>query len=402
MPRADGGLHGWMTVAGSWLILFSTLGYIYSFGVYEDYYTRIFLRRQSPSKVAWMGSFQLALPFALGPLAGKLFDAGHARLAIASGSLLYVFSLFMLSLAQEGKYYQVFLSQGLGMGLGTGLLFTPSTAVVSVHFKRRRSLAYGIALTGMSLGAVAFPIKFSQLIPKIGFGNAVRITGYIALGCLVVGVILVQPPPRISRREQPVDVASFFHDYVYLWFLFMAVITLLSIYFPSVYLQLYAVDHDIDSTIAFYSLAILNGASIVGRVGGCWLADRYGIWNMTIPTIVGSTVTIWAILGIHSSASLVVISCLYGIFSGAWLAIAISGLVSLARTQNEVGARVGIANAFMSLGCLASGPVQGALLSTKFKWVRPVTFTGTLMISSTVACFIIRMLVSKRKDSQWI
>lgn len=37
---------------------------------------------------------------------------------------------------------------------------------------------------------------------------------------------------------------------------------------------------------------------------------------------------------------------------------------------------MGIANAFMSIGCLASGPVQGALLSTEFKWVRPITFAG--------------------------
>jgi MFS family permease len=49
------------------------------------------------------------------------------------------------------------------MGLGAGLLFTPSTAIISVYFKRRRSLAFGTALTGMSLGAVAFPICLSNL-----------------------------------------------------------------------------------------------------------------------------------------------------------------------------------------------------------------------------------------------
>lgn len=79
----------------------------------KDYYTRTFLRGHSPSSVAyvpssflqrrtltsilylyfrWMGSFQLALPFAFGPIAGRIFDAGYARALVAAGSLLFVFS----------------------------------------------------------------------------------------------------------------------------------------------------------------------------------------------------------------------------------------------------------------------------------------------------------------------
>ncbi|KAJ7126154.1 hypothetical protein C8R44DRAFT_874532 [Mycena epipterygia] len=31
----DGDLVAWITVAWAWLVMFSTLGYIYSFGLYE-------------------------------------------------------------------------------------------------------------------------------------------------------------------------------------------------------------------------------------------------------------------------------------------------------------------------------------------------------------------------------
>lgn len=400
--KQDDELNGWMTVAGSWLILFSTLGYIYSFGVYEDYYTRIFLTGHSPSSIAWMGSFQLALPFAMGPFAGRIFDAGYARLTIAAGSFLFVFSLFMLSLAQEGQYYQVFLSQGVGMGAGTGLLFTPSTAVVSVHFRRRRSLAYGTALTGISIGALVFPIVLNQLIPKLGFPSAVRVTGFITLGCLLAGNALIRPQHHTSVNQRSADISTFFHDPVYLWFLLMAVVSLLGIYFPAIYLQLYAVDHKMGNSLAFYSIAILNGVGIVGRVGSTWLADQYGIWNVQIPVTLGTAATIWAIIGTHNPATLVVISCLYGIFSGAWLAVSISGLVSLASSPSEVGARVGVANAFMSVGLLVSGPVQGALLSSRFDWIRPIVFSATLMSISTLFSIIIRTLISRRKNSQRI
>ncbi|EEB92264.1 hypothetical protein MPER_09253 [Moniliophthora perniciosa FA553] len=31
----DGGFRAWSTVAGSWFLLFGTLGYLYSYGVYQ-------------------------------------------------------------------------------------------------------------------------------------------------------------------------------------------------------------------------------------------------------------------------------------------------------------------------------------------------------------------------------
>lgn len=48
------------------------------------------------------------------------------------------------------------------MGLGVGFIFTPATALVGVHFKRRRSFALGTAMSGMGFGALAFPIRASD------------------------------------------------------------------------------------------------------------------------------------------------------------------------------------------------------------------------------------------------
>lgn len=50
-----------------------------------------------------------------------------------------------------------------------------------------------------------------------------RLTGYIALCALIIGIILIRPPPGIPRAERSIDIASFFHDWVYLLFLFMLV-----------------------------------------------------------------------------------------------------------------------------------------------------------------------------------
>lgn len=49
--------------------------------------------------------------------------------------------LFMLSLAQKQQFYQIFLAQGLGVGIAIGLLYTTSSSAVSQHFKKKRGFA---------------------------------------------------------------------------------------------------------------------------------------------------------------------------------------------------------------------------------------------------------------------
>lgn len=57
----------------------------------------------------------------------------------------------MLSIAHTDKWYQLFLSQGLGTGIGGGLIYIPSLAVQAHRWRTHRSLAMGIVFTGMSL-----------------------------------------------------------------------------------------------------------------------------------------------------------------------------------------------------------------------------------------------------------
>ena len=66
------------------------------------------------------------------------------------GNFLVVLGIMMLSLAT--KYWHVFLSQGVCMGLGAGLLYIPSLALVGIWFSRKRSLAMGIVTSGIAVG----------------------------------------------------------------------------------------------------------------------------------------------------------------------------------------------------------------------------------------------------------
>lgn len=57
----------------------------------------------------------------------------------------------MLSLAHLDRYYQLFLSQGIGLGLGAGLVYMPSVAIQAHYWRARRAFVMGIVITGSSL-----------------------------------------------------------------------------------------------------------------------------------------------------------------------------------------------------------------------------------------------------------
>ncbi len=172
----------------------NTWGYINSFGLFQTYYALTL--NHPPSDISWIGSTQVFLLFFVGTLSGRLTDAGYFRQVLALGSAFQVLGIFTTSVATE--YWQLFLAQGICMGLGNGFLFCPSLAVLSTYFSKRRSLAIGVAACGSATGGLVFPSIARQLLPTVGFGWTMRTIGFIQLVTLVVANVGLSPrmPPR--------------------------------------------------------------------------------------------------------------------------------------------------------------------------------------------------------------
>lgn len=70
-----------------------------------------------------------------------------------------VFGLMMTSLAS--RYWEIFLAQGLCVGLGMGCLYVPSVAIVSTYFSTKRALAVGLTSAGGSLSRCFLLVKLA-------------------------------------------------------------------------------------------------------------------------------------------------------------------------------------------------------------------------------------------------
>ena len=134
--------------------------------------------------------------------------------------------LFMLSLCDVNKFYQLYLAQGLGMGIGAGLLYVPCFAIQAHHWHFRKNFAMGIVATGpssslschptahasiythidsgSSVGGIIFPIMLNRLFKSsTGFQWGVRYSAFMVLGMLLFANLLMRPNPHASTTERP-------------------------------------------------------------------------------------------------------------------------------------------------------------------------------------------------------
>lgn len=106
-PPPDGGVLAWTQALMVHLTIFSSWGYISSFGVFQTYYETSL--GASPSAISWLGSVQIFLLFFVGTFSGRALDAGLFHHVYIAGAVLQLLGIFTTSGAT--KYWQLFLGE---------------------------------------------------------------------------------------------------------------------------------------------------------------------------------------------------------------------------------------------------------------------------------------------------
>ncbi|MCJ1227510.1 hypothetical protein MMC12_004166 [Toensbergia leucococca] len=387
----DGGLQAWLQVLGSFFLFFSSWGIVNSFGVYQTYYESALLSTSSSSNISWIGSIQAFLLVFVGVVTGPVFDLGYLRSLLLTGSFLTVFGIMMTSISTQ--YYQVFLSQGICIGLGSGCLFIPSIAIVAVYFTTNRALATGIAVSGSSIGGIVYPITFRALQPQIGFSWATRVLGFITLSLLCISIAVMRPltgpkPPR------SLWIPSAFRTVPYTLHTLGVFLTFLGLYFPLFYIQTYALTLlPISTDLAFYLLAIVNAASAFGRILPNFLADKLGALNMLLPCTFASGLLCLCWITIKDVPGIIIFCILYGFFSGAFVSLIPAVVAKLTPDMAVVGTWMGMSLAIGALGLLIGNPIAGALVNlSEREFYRAQAFSGAAILAGAVLIGGARMI----------
>ncbi|KAL3450229.1 MFS transporter [Aspergillus insuetus] len=355
----------WFCVLGAFCSLFATFGFLNAIGVFQATYRETSLKNYTSSEISWIFAVQLALMWAPGSFFGRLVDVyGPTRIMVPC-SLLCVFSLCMTSLSRQ--YYQIFLSQGLGFGIGAGGNFTASMVCIGQWFVGRRGLATGIAMSGSSLGGVIFPIFFTRVKEAVGFDSAIRYTALIIGVFLAAACLLVTSPLSLTRwnTQQTWFQVSLFRDYTFSLYTAAAFFIMWGIWAPFDYLPEMAQQQGITSSMSLYLISIINGTSLPGRILPAYLGDRLGLEKVIVSAASSTGLTIlclWLPFEFHHShTGVIVFAAIYGFVSGAFISLLIP-FASRAGSLETLGQRIGAFQTVLGVSNLTGLPILGAIL----------------------------------------
>lgn len=271
------------------------------------------------------------------------------------GSFGCVFALMMISLCQE--FYQFLLAQGVVFGICMGLATWPMLALVGQYIKVKRAAAMGIVLAGSSLGGIIWPIAIDRLInkPNIGFPWTMRIVGFIMIPCFIFSCVAAKSPDtpktNVESRDssQQSDGNTIEQKDIQqshkaealalvrkpsLQLLCLAVfIIYFGMFSPFFYTTSYAVEKGFSTSLAFYTVSIVNGASFPGRVLPGIVADKYGKFNCCIIATISAGIIALCWTKVTSVAGLVIWCAAYGFASG----VSYPGMINLQILTRTVG-----------------------------------------------------------------
>ncbi|KAK5655127.1 hypothetical protein OQA88_6026 [Cercophora sp. LCS_1] len=374
----EGGTQAWLCAAGTAGILFCTLGYSNSFGVFQAYYHEHQLKDHSPDDISWIGSMQVFLVFALGVIGGPIFDR-YGAWVIRPAAVVYVGSI--MATASCTSYWHFMLAQGILSGASNSLLMFPSMAATPQYFRKKRGAAMGLAIAGSSLGAIIFPIVLSQLLDKIGFEWAVRTCGFVMMPILTFSAVTVRA--RLPPRESQFFLWSAFRDPRYVVLIAAVFFLFMGMFVPLFYLPTYGIFRGMDPTQAFYLVAIFNASSIPGRIIPGILGDKFGAINSLAGAGLLTAIVIFCWTTAVSNAGIYAYAVGFGVTSGAIISAGSVVFTHCARSPSDIGTYMGMGIAIAAIAVLIGPPINGALLHRYEGFGELSAFSGAMCTLGT-------------------
>ncbi|KAI0754563.1 MFS general substrate transporter [Daedaleopsis nitida] len=330
LAPVDRGVRAWTFCAAGFVVEMMVWGFGFSYGIFQDYYTsHPPFNTSSGIAIAAVGTVALALQygeaFVLSFLLGRYPD--FLRLGMWLGLVLYFGSLFASSFATQ--VWQLILLQGVGVGIGGGILYMPVIRLLPEWFSERRGLAGGIIFSGTGVGGFLFPFLLNYLLDKVGLRWTLRIWAIGTSACTALALFGMRsrfPTPKYSPIERRPKFIPPHMDWMknsLFWSFVMTNLMQGLSYFPvSLYIATFtsSLANKLTATVV---LSLFNASAVIGQVVLGHLSDRFPYPSIMVCSAFGSGLAAFFLWGFADTAIYlyffaVIFGGLSGGFSSTW------------------------------------------------------------------------------------
>ena len=367
-----------MVTGAGFLIAVVGLGTRYSFGVFfKSIETEFALTRGATSGVF---SIYMLLCCVFAVLGGWALDRyGPKVVVFLMGSFT---GLSLLLTSQANSAWQLLVSYGLLLSLGTGAIYAVVNSTASRWFDKKRGFVLGITTSGGGFGAIVMAPFATYLISNFGWRTAFIVMGLIAwlvissmclilkkdpgdMGLLPDGVKSEAAQPGPQKKEGKAQLtgpsllqASRTSNF---WFLGLVWLLLsLDVHLVFVHVVPYAVDMGNSLMDAAIILALIGGTTIPGRLLVGRASDTIG---RKAPAIACALLQVGALLWLMWAQELWMLYVFAIAFGFLWggFGVLTTALIGDVFGMRSIGAIMGMMSAGWALGA-ASGPAIGGYI----------------------------------------
>lgn len=391
--------YGWVVVGAAVLVLAGFLGTLLSFGVFLKPLQAQF----GWSRAATSGAMSLCIGVqgGVGILMGRFTDKYNMGFVVAIGTVAGAVSYFLLS--RVGSLWQFYLCFGVGAGMCSGCAFTPITATVSKWFdEKRRTLALGMALTGVMLGQMVLSPVMNRVIAGGGWRLGYLVAAIVVLACGLPGMaIMARNPPALVHSattqggRQASGAAGAPQGYTVreavktapFW---MIIITAFAIScgFYVIMSQIVAHARDVGVAASSASLTLtLNGVgSLVGGLLAWWFCKRLGHQRTLFVVLLGQALAMFLFIVTASVWSFLAVGLLYGFTYGIASPVRMALIPHLFGLR-AIGTMLGCTTFAWSIGGLVGPYVAGYIHDATQKYTLAFLAGGILYLIGAASVF---------------
>ncbi len=384
----DGG-YGWVCTVAAAAINAHSWGFNSAYAVFLAYYLDNDIFPGATSlQYAFVGSLSIAILMLTSPIATIAVREIGIRPTMFCGVVLETISLLCASAATQ--IWHLFLTQGVVFGMGLGLLFIPTAAVVPQWFTTKRSLASGVSLSGAGMGGLVYSLAASAMIRDLGLHWTFRILGIIAFVVNTSCTLLIKDRNKAIGSNQAAFDVTLFKRWEYILLLGFSGFTMLGYFILIFTLANFAKSIGLDSSQASVASALFNLGQALGRPLIGYFPDVTGRINMAgSMTFIAGVLPLVIWTNTNNYGVLIFFTFVEGLFAGNFWAT-IAPLVAEVVGLKNVPSGLNLLWLAIVIPCTFSEAIALEIVDGTESYLGTQLFTGFMYIAAAACMWALR------------